>query len=39
MSRPTDEVLLNAVERHRSSMRDTIRYVHDHPELSHAEVR
>ena len=37
-SRPPDEALLGAVDRHEGLIREAIRYIHDHPELPHAEV-
>lgn len=39
MSRPTDDALLSALDRQEGLIRETIRFIHDHPELPHAEVR
>jgi metal-dependent amidase/aminoacylase/carboxypeptidase family protein len=36
--RPTDEKLLAAVDSHDHLIRETIRFIHEHPELPHAEV-
>lgn len=38
MSRPDDDALLGAVDRQDPLIRDTIGFIHDHPELPHAEV-
>lgn len=38
MSRPNDGALLGAVDREEALIRDTIRFIHGHPELPHAEV-
>jgi metal-dependent amidase/aminoacylase/carboxypeptidase family protein len=37
VARPSDETLLGAVDRHEDLIRDTIRFIHEHPELPHEE--
>lgn len=39
MSRPPDAALLDGVMRNEGLVRDTIRFIHDHPELPHEEHR
>jgi len=37
MTRPTDGALLGAISRNESLVRDTVAFIHDHPELPHEE--
>jgi metal-dependent amidase/aminoacylase/carboxypeptidase family protein len=37
MGRPTDEALLTAISQSETLIRDTIGFIHDHPELPHEE--
>lgn len=37
MTRPTDHALLSSIEQQEASIRDTIEFIHDHPELPHEE--